>query len=376
MGSDTLTTPTAGTAERGPVSRPEQVDPQAIVVSHWFDPGDQGDPYSAIVRLTGRRRGVTDRPTPGDSFTKDEAVEGIVPGTGPIAVTSWVYGVRKGEWDVTAQLTGPAMAHGAGPRKVRGGAAARLPRAAWSWRRWSLSGGPTGPVETRWALLAPLARSPAVLPGAFTALAVLAIILAIVVQAALLARLSVPVGGGVLASVAALLAGLLGAKLWYVALKGGPWQAALGQGWTVDGFLVVAPIVAVLFVLALGLPVGTYLDATAPGLFLAVAIGRVGCFVTGCCAGRCTASRWGVWSSDRRVGARRIPAQLIESGIGLALGMASALALLGGIAGHDGLVFVVALIGYAIARQWLLRLRAESRRYSWQRSRLATQAGS
>ncbi len=166
---------------------------------------------------------------------------------------------------------------------------------------------------------------------------------------------------------------LLGAKLWYMALKDRPWRETIGQGWSVDGFLVAAPIAAILASLALDVPLGSYLDATAPGIFFAVAIGRVGCFVTGCCAGRPTASRWGVWSSDRRVGARRIPAQLLESGIGLVLGVVSLLAVINPVAGVDGAVFVVALAIYGVARQLLLRLRAEARPFSWRRARLLTQ---
>ena len=34
---------------------------------------------------------------------------------------------------------------------------------------------------------------------------------------------------------------------------------------------------------------------TAPGLLVAMAVGRVGCFFAGCCGGPPTASRWGVW---------------------------------------------------------------------------------
>ncbi len=110
------------------------------------------------------------------------------------------------------------------------------------------------------------------------------------------------------------------------------------------------------------------LDATAPGLFFAVAIGRVGCFLTGCCAGRCTSSRWGVWSSDRRIGARRIPAQLLESAAGLLIGLVAAWLVIGSVPVVEGLNFVAAFGVYLVVRQLLLRLRAERREYSWRRS--------
>lgn len=348
-------------------------DPQALVVSHWFDSGDHGEPYTATVRLTGRRVGASGRLGPGDTFAQEETVDGVVPGTGPVSLTTWVYGVAQAEWEVTAELVGPPGRTGGRPFDGRGRPRVPLPRAAWSWRRWALTDGPAGPIKTRWALLAPLAPSPAVLPGAFTALAVIAIVVAVVSQAAILAQRDLAVEQGLLVTALALVAGLLGAKFWYMALKARPWRETIGQGWSVDGFLVAAPIVAIMASLAVDVPIGSYLDATAPGIFLAVAIGRVGCFVTGCCAGRCTVSRWGVWSSDRRVGARRIPTQLLESSIGMVLGVVSVLAVVNPVAGVDGASFVITLAIYGLARQFLLRLRAEARPFSWRRGRLATQ---
>ncbi len=309
-------------------------------------------------------------------FAQEETVEGVVPGSGPVALTTRVYGVKQGEWQVTAELVGRPDRTSGGPFDGRRRLNVPLPRAAWSWRRWALSDAPTVPLKTQWALLAPLAPSPAVLPGAFTALAVTGIAVAIVAQAAILAQRDLSVGRALLVTAVALLAGLLGAKLWYMALMARPWRQTIGQGWSVDGFLVAAPVVAISALLALDVPIGTYLDATAPGIFFAVAIGRVGCFITGCCAGRSTSSRWGIWCSDRRVGARRIPTQLLESAVGLVLGIVSLLAVLNLAVGADGAIFVITLVAYGVARQWLLRLRAESRRFSWRRSPLATQGGS
>jgi phosphatidylglycerol:prolipoprotein diacylglycerol transferase len=163
----------------------------------------------------------------------------------------------------------------------------------------------------------------------------------------------------------AIVAGLIGAKLWSRALH--PGESLIGPGWAVDGFLIAAPVVAIAALGVLGLPIGVVLDATTPGLFFAVAIGRVGCFFTGCCAGRCTRSRWGIWSSDRRIGARRIPTQLLESATGLLFGAVSAVLVLGQVIAIEGGVFILALASYFVVRQSLLRIRAESRRYLWQR---------
>lgn len=338
---------------------------EALVVSHWFDSGDEGEPFSATVRWAGRRDGAHGMLRPGDTFTHEENVEGIMPGSGPVSVSAWVYGLQPGEWTVTGELVRPRD----GARRLHSRGESLRP-AAWSWRRWALTAGPATAVKTRRALTAPLAMVPAVIPGSLPVLGGFGIVLAIVLQTAFLSGEGVPTVRSLAVSLLALAFGLLGAKLWYTVLHPGPWRRSVAGGWSVDGFLVVAPVVAVVGLVALGVAVGAYLDATAPGLFLAVAIGRVGCFLTGCCAGRPTRSRWGMWSSDRRVGARRIPAQLIESGIGLILGIATTLVVLAGPRGLDGAVFVTAFVAYLLVRQLLLRLRAERRRYSWRRSEL------
>lgn len=334
----------------------EASEPQALVTSWWFDPGETGDPYAATVRLTGRRVGARGNPKPADTFVKLEAVDDIVPGSGPVSLTSWVYGLQPGEWIVNAELTrstpGPAGSRPGGPGTV-------LP-AAWSWRRWAISTREPAPVKTRWALLAPLALQPAVLPGIYTALAVVGWVLALALQAAILSGRGVPVGPPLAASVLASLLGLAGAKAWYAVLH--PDESLLKPGWAVDGFLVVAPLVAAGLLVAWDQPVGVVFDATTPGIFFAVAIGRVGCFLSGCCGGRCTASRRGIWSSDRRVGARRVPTQLIESAAGLLIGIVSLAAVLADVLPIAGAVFVLAFAGYAMVRQMLLRLRSERRR--------------
>jgi phosphatidylglycerol:prolipoprotein diacylglycerol transferase len=344
----------------------EVVEPEAIVVSHWFDSGEVGEPYSATIRLTGRRVGVEGRPQPGDAFVHEESIEQVVPASGPVSVSSKVYGLRPGEWSVEGEV----IRSGGGTDGRRAGRmhAEPLKRARWSWRRWAVETGPATAVPTRWALTAPLARIPAVIPGIYPALFAVGVLIALLTQAAILASEEIALPRSLLVSLLALAIGLLGAKLWYAVLH--PHESLLKGGWAVDGFLVVAPLVAVTALLVLSLPVGAYLDASAPGLFFAVAIGRLGCFLTGCCAGRCTASRWGVWSSDRRVGARRIPTQLLESAAGLLIGaVAVPLVLLHFRAVH-GAVFILAFAVYLAVRQLLLRLRAESRRYSWRRSRL------
>ncbi|MBA3877215.1 MAG: hypothetical protein C0498_09815 [Anaerolinea sp.] len=358
-GPSTPAQPTQPAQIRSPAA--EDAEPQALVATYWFDSGEAGEPYSATVRFTGRRTGIRGNLRQGDAFVQDERIEGIVPGTGPVSITTWVYGLQAGEWDVSAELTsGPTADDGAAGGRTRFGRGRPVERATWSWRRWTVTTGPADPIKTRWAVLAPLARQPAVLPGIYTALAVLSILVAVAVQAAILGRGDVPVGRTLLASGLTIVAGLIGAKAWYAVLH--PNEALLKGGWAVDGFLIVFPLVGAVILLWLDLPIGRVLDATAPGVFFAVAIGRIGCFFTGCCAGRCTAHRFGIWSSDRRVGARRIPTQLLESAAGLVLGVVTLLLALGGAAPIPGAIFVLGFAAYAVVRQVLLRLRSERRK--------------
>lgn len=299
----------------------------------------------------------------------EEAIDRIVPGSGPVSITSWVYGLEPGEWTVAGELLRPGSHVGLDrpPSRPSRTSAEPLMRATWSWRRWAVATSAGAQVRTRWAMLAPLVGRPAVMPGVWPAMGSLGILVALVTQAALLAHAGVSVAPALVVSLLVIVTSLIAAKLWYAALHPGPWREWIG-GWSVDGFVFVAPPVAVVALLAFHVPIGAYLDASTPGLFFGVAIGRIGCFFTGCCAGRCTASRWGIWSSDRRLGARRVPTQLLESAAGLLIGLVSLPLVLADVPGIGGAVFVAAFGAYILVRQGLLRLRAERREFSWRRS--------
>ncbi|MEO7118142.1 MAG: prolipoprotein diacylglyceryl transferase family protein [Candidatus Limnocylindrales bacterium] len=322
------------------------------------------------LRVKGRRLTDGAKPRPGDTFEDEETLEGIVPGSGPVSVSTSVYDMEQGRWDVTAELVrhraGTDEARPAGRSRFAG--AETLPSASWSWRRRTLSSRPTSPVATRWALTAPLAVIPGVIPGSWPLLAGLGAVVGLIIQAAVLAHDGIPVGRSLAVSVPALIGGLIAAKVWYAILHPGPWRQSMAGGWAVDGFLVAALIVGVVGLLAFDLPMGIFLDAAAPGLFFGIAIGRLGCFFTGCCAGRYTGSRWGVWSSDRRIGARRVPTQLIESAAGLLLGIVTTLLVINHSIGVAGAIFVASFGLYVLFRQGILRQRSESRQFSWRRS--------
>jgi phosphatidylglycerol---prolipoprotein diacylglyceryl transferase len=341
------------------IASPNTDQLESLRVTHSFDPGETGPEYSATVRFDGRRNGSA-QGSAGDRVVRDEVIPHVFPGTGPISVTAMLTGLTPGSWTVTATVLKRSDRPAKRTRaSAPSGRSQTLPRAGWSWRRWSLVPARFEPVATRWGPMARLVSAPAVVPGSWTGLVLVGVMVGLVVQTALLAGVGVSSFASIGITVTALLAGLAGAKLRYIMLHPDTWRRSPGEGWAVDGFLVVMPAVAVVGLVALDVPIGPFVDASSSGLFFGIAIGRVGCFLTGCCAGRVTRSRWGIWSSDRRVGARRIPAQLLESATGLVLGIAALVAFLVIRPPVDGLIFLTGLVLYTLARRALLRLRAE-----------------
>ena len=172
-------------------------------------------------------------------------------------------------------------------------------------------------------------------------------------------------------SALAIVAGVIGAKAWYIAVhRGGKFD-----GWCIQGFVVgAAAVVAAAAFAGPGIPAGAYLGAAAPALLIGMAIDRPGCFWAGCCTGRPTAPRWGIWSSDRRVGCRRAPAQLLEALAALVIGVAMlAVVLLTGLP-RPGPVAVAGLAAYTLSRQFVLGMRAEPRRWRYGRQVTAVAA--
>lgn len=141
----------------------------------------------------------------------------------------------------------------------------------------------------------------------------------------------------------------------------------------IQGFVLAATATMAIGAWLSGVGVGLLLDLTAAGLMFGMTIGRFGCFFSGCCVGRPTASRWGVWSSDRRLGLRRIPTQLLESAMAATIGVAAAIVLVTvGPPRLPGAIFIAAVAAYVLARQLLLPLRAEPRKTT--HGRLVTMA--
>jgi phosphatidylglycerol:prolipoprotein diacylglycerol transferase len=341
-------------------------EPQGLTATFCFDSGNAPGPYSATVRFAGERLGVVGRRDLWDGFTQEEVIENVMPHSGPVSVTARMYGINPGEWAVQAELVDPPPE--AGKAKLYSRSTPQrgqvLQPAAWSWWKWRLVGVAPRPLKTRWSRLVLFDAQPAVVPGSWAGLVALGVVIGFVFQAILLPREHIAFSTVLPVSLVAVLAGVVGGKLWFIALHLRTWRAMRGDGFCIQGALVGAVAVGVGAVALLHLPIAVVLDATAPGLFLGVAVGRLGCFFTGCCAGRPSASRFAAWSSDRRVGARRIPTQPLESLVALSIGLVGLLVVLRYRLAVPGAVFVASMSAYTLGRQFILRLRAEHRRSS------------
>lgn len=93
---------------------------------------------------------------------------------------------------------------------------------------------------------------------------------------------------------AAVIGGILGAKLWYVALTGDP-DALLSRGGLVwYGGFIGGALAVVLNSWRLRVPLRWSMELAAPALAAAYALGRVGCFLVNDDYGRPTDLPWGV----------------------------------------------------------------------------------
>ena len=342
--------PAAATDDGMPAWAAKAVE-ELLTVTYWLDPGEGGEEFSATIRFTGRRLGLTGKPQPGDTFAQEETVSGLVPGSGPVAITTEVRGVHSGEWSVTARSVARASSSQFRPYPPAGpdGAAQRVPLP----RRVPIPAEPTTTVRTSSLLFT---KVPGIVRYAYASLVFLGVLVGLAIEALLLYDHHYAVLEPLLISAGAVAAGIVGGKAWYIGVHRG----RKFDGWCVQGFIAGAAIVVAAAAFAgPGVPPGVYLGVTACALLFGMAIGRPGCFWAGCCVGRATSSRWGIWASDRKVGCRREPAQLLEALASLVIGGAVlAVVLLDGLP-RSGPVAVAGLAAYTLARQFILSLRAE-----------------
>ena len=327
---------------------------ELLTPTYWLDPGESGEPFSATIRFSGHRTDVAGKPQPRDSFWQEETVDGIIPGSGPVAITAEVRGINQGDWTVTARSvarTGGRSYRSYPPPGHDPAGVYRVPPP----RRVEIPA--EAKVTTHTATLL-RSKVPGVIRFAYATLVGLGVLVGLGLEALLLNHGHYTLFRPMLFSVIAIIAGVIGGKAWYVAVHRGK----KFDGWCIQGFVAGAAVVVAAAALAgPGIPAGAYLAAAAPALLIGMSIGRPGCFWAGCCTGRPTAARWGVWSSDRRLGCRRAPAQLLEALSALISGGAVLIVVLADGLARSGPVAVVGLAAYTLARQFILGLRAEPR---------------
>ena len=343
----------AGDMPAGPVqvmswncSQVDGMEPQGLGMTYWFDAAPSGDPYPVSVRFTGRRvLSENEDAGPKDTFETVRTIQRVVPGSGRVAMTTRVPGLPAGTWEVAAT---PVVFKGADGAPTQPPPPVPMPR-----------GSSTG---TTAFLPVVNVRAPGVRIGAWPALVGLGFVAAMILQWVLGVQRNLPVGRVLLASLLAGLVGLVGAKVYYLQTHREEKKKTLTAGMSVQGFVIAAVSVLVLVGWAAGIPVGAMLDVTAPGLLLGMTIGRLGCFFGGCCVGLPTASRWGIWSSDRGVGVRRIPVQLFESAMAGTVATLTLLAVVLLDPAVDGMIFLAGLSAYTLGRQVLFPLRGIPRK--------------
>lgn len=306
-----------------------EAEPQGLVATYTFDTGGWTTTGPLAIAFAGTRMDGSGAPS--DRFERVERMEEIGPRTGKVAITTRVEHAAPGRWRITAAPIENPASH-------------PLPRTAVV-------------TSTQFALLA---QGPGVRLFAWPALVGLGALVAVILQGLLAARQDLPVASLFGISLLGCLFGFFGGKVWFLVVNRRHPRTFLSSGACIQGFLLVALGVLVVGARLLGVSVGVVLDTTAPGIFLGMAVGRPGCFLTGCCVGRPTRSRWGLWSSDRRLGIRRVPVQLYEAAVALVIGAAGLVLVLGVTPPFPGAVFGAAIAAYTLARQFLFRLRSHS----------------
>ncbi len=131
------------------------------------------------------------------------------------------------------------------------------------------------------------------------------------------------------------------------------------SGFVFYGGLIGATICGIAYARGKRLPVWKLADALAPSVALGHALGRIGCFMTGCCHGRACELPWAVRfpvnHATQGVGVH--PTQLYEAALNLVL--YGALAWLYRRKKFDGQIFAVYLMAYAPVRALVEHFRGD-----------------
>jgi phosphatidylglycerol---prolipoprotein diacylglyceryl transferase len=149
---------------------------------------------------------------------------------------------------------------------------------------------------------------------------------------------------------------LVGARLLFVAYHWRLFRRHVGwifrrvdSGAAVYGGLLLSVPASIPLLAALGLGFGAFWDLASLTMLIGMAFTKIGCLLTGCCGGRETTGSLALVLPDHRGNwRRRIPAQLLEAGVALAVA-AAAVALLDR-RPFPGAIFLGAAVTYGLAR--------------------------
>ncbi|NDD27365.1 MAG: prolipoprotein diacylglyceryl transferase [Proteobacteria bacterium] len=153
-------------------------------------------------------------------------------------------------------------------------------------------------------------------------------------------------------------AAVLGARLGFVLQNAGFYATHPGEilnmragGMSWHGSLVGIVVGAYIPCRRHGVALLDFLDIAGPGILLGLAVGRIGCFLNGCCYGKVTEAAWAIVTpteSDPVHLLPRYPTQLLE--MGLALVTVPALVLWLRHRRFKGEVFIGFLVLYSVIR--------------------------
>jgi phosphatidylglycerol:prolipoprotein diacylglycerol transferase len=160
---------------------------------------------------------------------------------------------------------------------------------------------------------------------------------------------------------------LIGARLASVVGNWGAYRETPGRIWrrseggqAMYGGLAAVPA-SIPLLAVLHLPFWAFWDVATFTMLTGMIFTRVGCLLTGCCAGRPTDSRFGLMLPDARgVRVRRVPTQPLEAALA-AIILAGA-AVLAASEPPAGSVFAGSLAVYALGRLFLQSLREDQSR--------------
>ena len=125
-----------------------------------------------------------------------------------------------------------------------------------------------------------------------------------------------------LMSLTMLLSGFGGAKVFYILINASlrdfledPVNTMISSGRIYHGGFIFSVLIVFLIVRLTRRNFWVVVDSAAPGLAISISVGRIGCFLNGCCLGRPTDLPWGVKfrGIDTSMNLSLHPAQLYES---------------------------------------------------------------